>query len=169
MRSVLSVSRRCTGVHRTRPAARGRRGRRKAWRLACSVPLAIGATALSGAIQIDGIFNEDAWAKARSSTSSSSATKEGVPATHHTEVRVLFDATALYVACRADEPGTFEDPRLLTRRDDGSPSDWIRVFVDSYHDRRTAFEFAVNAAGSAGSLLVHDTNNDGGWDAGTSR
>ena len=28
-----------------------------------------------------------------------------------------------------------------------SPSDWIRVLVDSYHDRRTAYEFAVNPLG----------------------
>ena len=44
---------------------------------------------------------------------------------------------------------------MLTRRDEGSPSDWVRVIVDSYRDRRTAYEFAVNAAGvKQDSLLV---------------
>ena len=68
-------------------------------------PLAIEATALSGAIQIDGVFNEDAWSKAPVVDQFVQRDpKEGVPATHHTEVRVVYDATALYVAVRADEP-----------------------------------------------------------------
>ena len=54
----------------------------------------------------------------------------------------------------------------LTRRDDDSPSDWIRVFIDSYHDRRTAYEFAVNPAGvKQDRYWFNDTNNDKSWDA----
>src|SRR5262249_3393020 len=54
----------------------------------------------------------------------------------------------------------------LTRRDGESPSDWIRVLIDSYHDKRTAFEFAVNPAGvKQDGYWFNDTNRDDGWDA----
>jgi hypothetical protein len=39
------------------------------------------------------------------------------------------------------------------------------VLIDSYHDRRTAFEFAVNAAGVKQDVTHNDSNNDVGWDA----
>ena len=46
------------------------------------------------------------------------------------------------------------------------PSDWVSVLVDSFHDRRSAFEFAVNPAGvKQDSYWFNDTNNDQGWDA----
>ena len=55
---------------------------------------------------------------------------------------------------------------ILTRRDDGSPSDWIRVMIDSYSDKRTAYEFAVNAAGvKQDRYWFADTNSDSSWDA----
>jgi hypothetical protein len=54
----------------------------------------------------------------------------------------------------------------LTRRDQNSPSDWIRVFIDSYHDRRTAYEFAVNPAGvKYDRYWYNDTDRDDSWDA----
>ncbi len=122
----------------------------------------------SGAgIKIDGEFNEPAWAQARPITGFVQRDpNEGAPATHATEVRLAFDRTALYVAITASEPQPERIRRLLTRRDDDSPSDWVRVLIDSYHDRRTAFEFAVNAAGvKEDSYWFNDTNNDTGWDA----
>ena len=48
----------------------------------------------------------------------------------------------------------------------GSPSDWIRVMIDSFHDRRSAFEFAVNPAGvKQDTYWFNDANSDEGWDA----
>ena len=62
-----------------------------------------------------------------------------------------------------------EPSRILgvrTRRDSESPSDWIRVFIDSFHDRRSAFEFGVNPAGVKRDVAwSNDTNEDPGWDA----
>ena len=54
----------------------------------------------------------------------------------------------------------------LTRRDDEPPCDWIRILVDSYHDRRTAYEFAVNPDGvKQDRYWFNDTNSDISWDA----
>lgn len=121
----------------------------------------------AAAVQVDGAFLEDVWRQAPVvSGFLQREPAEGVAASHDTDVRVAFDADALYVAVRAHEP---DDDRLvghLTRRDEDSPSDWVRVMVDSYADRRTAFEFAVNAAGvKQDAYRFNDTARDPGWDA----
>jgi hypothetical protein len=55
---------------------------------------------------------------------------------------------------------------LVHRRDRDSASDWFGVAVDSVHDRRTAHEFRVNAAGVQRDVLLYaDTNTDDTWDA----
>jgi hypothetical protein len=55
---------------------------------------------------------------------------------------------------------------LLSRRDERTQSDYIRVIVDSYHDKRTGYQFMVNPAGVKRDLyLYNDTNEDISWDA----
>ena len=45
-------------------------------------------------------------------------------------------------------------------------SDMIWLFIDSYHDRRTGYEFGVNAAGvKIDQAIYDDGNEDGAWDA----
>ena len=82
----------------------------------------------------------------------------GRPPSFTTEGRVLYDRSALYVSIRAHDPDPTRIVGLLTRRDTDSPSDWLGVIVDSYHDRRTAYEFNVNAAGVKIDQAVY---NDG--------
>ena len=128
------------------------------------------ATPLPGtatAIQIDGELSEAIWAKVPAVTGFVQRDpKEGAPATFDTDVRVAFDATALYIAVDAHDPDPAKVVGILTRRDEGSPSDWVRILIDSYRDRRTAYEFAVNAAGvKQDKYWFNDGNNDGGWDA----
>ena len=120
-----------------------------------------------GAIQIDGELTEQVWSTAQPvSGFLQREPNEGAAPTHPTDVRVAYDDKAIYVAVSANEPEVDRIRGLLTRRDDSSPSDWIRVLIDSYHDRRTAFEFAVNAAGvKQDSYWYNDSNNDVGWDA----
>lgn len=92
--------------------------------------------------------------------------EEGRPATERTEVRVAYTDDALYVGVLAfdSEPGAIR--AQLTRRDEETPGDWIHLFIDSYHDRRTAFEFAVNAAGVRRDVYhFNDTESDESWDA----
>ena len=72
---------------------------------------------------------------------------EGAPATFETEARVAYDANAMYIAVQAIDPEPARIVGIRTRRDESSPSDWIRVMIDSFHDRRSAYEFAVNPAG----------------------
>jgi len=83
-----------------------------------------------------------------------------------TEFRVAYDAQALYVAVEAfdDEPDRIVG--LLTRRDSESPSDWLHVYIDSYRDHRTAYEFAVNPVGvKRDAYWYSDGEVDTSWDA----
>ncbi|MGH9349796.1 MAG: DUF5916 domain-containing protein [Vicinamibacterales bacterium] len=91
---------------------------------------------------------------------------EGGPASQDTEFRVAYDATTLFVMVRAFDERPDGLSAYLTRRDEASPSDWIRILVDSYHDRRTAYEFAVNPAGVKQDRYWYaDIQHDAGWDA----
>ena len=91
---------------------------------------------------------------------------EGSPPSQLTEFRVAFDASTLYVKVRAYDREPEKIVTYLTRRDDDSPCDWIRVLIDSYHDRRTAYEFAVNPDGvKQDRYWFNDNNNDKSWDA----
>lgn len=92
--------------------------------------------------------------------------EEGGAPSQRTEFRVAYDASTLVVKVRAYDTDPDTIVTYLTRRDLDSPGDWIRVFVDSYHDRRTAYEFAVNPSGvKVDRYWFNDTNRDDSWDA----
>jgi len=117
---------------------------------------------------LDGRLNEPAWASATPITQLIQRDpNEGAPSTEATEVRVLYDADALYIGARLFDSAPRAIITRLGRRDVNTHSDELRVLLDSYHDRRTAFEFIVNAAGVKRDALLGD---DGGysddlWDA----
>lgn len=118
-------------------------------------------------IVIDGRFDERTWEQApmiRGFVQREPA--EGQDPTHATEARIAFDDSALYVAVRAFDAEPDRIVGILTRRDQGSPSDWVRVIVDSYFDRRTAYEFAVNPVGvKRDRYYYNDGPSDDSWDA----
>src|SRR5688572_2527967 len=134
-----------------------------------SSPAFVPATPLTSAtaIRLDGELTEDVWQTAPViSGFKQRDPNDGANATYETEARVAYDATALYVAVLAVDPEPAKIVGIRTRRDEGSPSDWIRVLVDSFHDKRSAFEFAVNPAGvKQDSYWFNDGNQDSGWDA----
>ena len=132
-------------------------------------PARVAATPIpqATAVHLDGDLNDAVWQKVPAITAfrQREPRDDGEP-TFRTEARVAYDATALYVAVRAIDPQPDKIVGLRTRRDEYSPSDWLRVIVDSFHDRRTAFEFAVNPAGVKRDVYwYNDSNEDPGWDA----
>ena len=123
--------------------------------------------ASTSAIRVDGELTEAVWQQAPViSGFKQREPKDGADATYDTEARVAYDAMALYVAVQAIDPEPSRIVGIRTRRDEGSPSDWIRVLVDSFHDRRSAYEFAVNPVGvKQDAYWFNDGSNDTGWDA----
>jgi hypothetical protein len=119
------------------------------------------------AIRLDGDLNDAVWQRARPVTDFRQRDpKEGADPTFRTEVRVAYDATAIYVAVDAFDTDPSRIVGLLTRRDSESPSDWIQIFIDSYYDHRTAYEFGVNPAGvKTDAYWYNDDDQDSSWDA----
>ena len=99
-------------------------------------------------IVLDGKLTEEIWQQSPSIVEFvQREPAEGQPATQRTEAHIAYDANALYVAVRAFDSDPSKITGILTRRDQRSPSDWIRIIVDSYFDQRSAYEFGVNPVG----------------------
>lgn len=125
------------------------------------------AVSSGGPIVIDGRFDEAVWQTAPViGEFVQREPAEGAEPSERTEARIAYDDEALYVAVRAFDAQPTGIVGLLTRRDERSPSDWVRIVVDSFHDRRTAYEFAVNPVGvKADTYYFNDGNDDNSWDA----
>ncbi|MBI2403626.1 MAG: carbohydrate binding family 9 domain-containing protein [Gemmatimonadetes bacterium] len=135
--------------------------------LSTAAPVATAVRAAPGAPVVDGRLDDPIWQAAPPITDFTQRDPhEGQPATERTEARVAYTDDALYVAIRAYDSHPEAIVAQLTRRDEESPSDWLVVGIDSYHDRRTAFVFFVNPAGvKRDSYLFDDNNEDDSWDA----
>ena len=119
-------------------------------------------------IRLDGLFTEAVWQSAE--TGSDFIQRYPTPgeaATLRTEVRIAYDDDAVYVAARMFDPRPDSIAAPLARRDPGSVnSDWIDVIFDSYNDRRTAYRFGLNPAGTKLDVYhFNDTDQDDSWDA----
>ncbi len=89
-----------------------------------------------------------------------------------TEFQAAYDEKNLYVFVRMFDPHPDSIMHALTRRDVRGPSDQIKILVDSYNDKRTGYEFAVNPDGVKRDYAISNDGNEdeswnGIWDVGT--
>jgi hypothetical protein len=119
-------------------------------------------------IHVDGRLDEGAWATAEAAGNFvQQRPNDGSPASQPTEVRVLYDEQAVYVGARMRDAHPDSIAAQLARRDaSGIYSDWFHVVIDSYHDRRTGWRFAVNPLGVQKDVMhSNDGDEDLSWDA----
>ena len=116
---------------------------------------------------IDGRDNDPVWQEAPPITQFTDwQPTEGKTPRFKTEAKVAYDASNLYVFVRAYDPHPDSIISVLERRDTYMPSDKIWIFVDSYHDKRTGYEFGVNPAGvKLDGQIFNGGNEDFAWDA----
>jgi hypothetical protein len=135
--------------------------------LSVAAPPAVALRANPHAPKLDGKLDDDVWRTAQVITGFVQRDpNEGEPGTERTEAWVAYTDAALFVAVRAYDSQADRIQAQLTRRDEWSPSDRIGVGVDSYHDRRTAFYFEVNAAGVKRDVYYFNDNwQDNSWNA----
>ena len=129
----------------------------------------VDAVAVSGpnAVRVNGELSDEVWRSAAPIDAFVQREPQdaGEPS-ERTEFRVAYNATTLFVKVRAYDRQPDRIVSYLTRRDLDCPCDWIHLFVDSYHDRRTAYEFAVNPSGvKLDRYWFNDNNRDDSWDA----
>jgi len=116
---------------------------------------------------IDGRDDDAVWRGARPITEFQEwRPSEGGEPKLPTEAKVAYDAGNLYVFVRSFDPHPDSIITVLARRDYFTPSDMVWLFLDSYHDRRTGFEFGVNPSGvKLDAQIFNDGNEDFAWDA----
>ncbi|HEU4728174.1 MAG TPA: DUF5916 domain-containing protein [Kofleriaceae bacterium] len=120
-----------------------------------------------GAIAIDGRLEEASWATApRHGGFIQRFPRDASKPSVETRFSILYDDEAIYVGVWADDPRPDLIRALLTRRDVDAPADSVMIAFDSYHDRRTAYGFQLNAAGVQRDVLMFDDSSmDDTWDA----
>jgi hypothetical protein len=122
---------------------------------------------------IDGRDNDQVWQTAPEITGFKQwRPSEGKAPRYKTVAKIAYDGANLYVFLRAFDPHPDSIIKLLERRDSYTASDMFWVFVDSYRDKRTGYEFGVNAAGVKTDAAIYDDGNedfawDGVWDVKT--
>ncbi len=133
-----------------------------------SVPK-IAAFRTSETLKIDGVLDETAWTNAEPIKDfRQQEPTEGEPASEKTEIRVLFDDKNLYFAIRAFDSEPLKiNARELVRDASFSNDDKVEILLDTYHDKRNAFRFAVNPLGTQQDALITDEGRDVNlsWDA----
>jgi len=118
-------------------------------------------------VQLDGRLDDPAWQTAEAATGFQVwDPTRGAPPSEETVFKITYDEHALYigVACLEEDPVRIATQ--LCRRDRMEDSDQISLYIDSYHDHTTAYNFRINPSGSLEDRYVY---NDGGmdrdWDA----
>jgi hypothetical protein len=133
------------------------------------------ATRAQGPIALDGRLDEPSWAAAPLATDFvQNDPREGEPASFETEVKLLYDDRALYIGVFAKDP----EPAAIIinelRKDfNTGNADGFQVVIDTFHDARNGYQFAINPGGAKWDSQMsnegreQNANWDGIWDVGT--
>jgi len=118
------------------------------------------------AIALDGRLDEPFWSRAVPGGDFVQIDPDnGRPATERTEVRIAFDANALYlgITCYDSEPDAWI--AYQRRRDEGLPSDdKVRWTIDTFLDARSGYFFEMNPLGHMADALLGLNGNNRAWD-----
>ncbi len=115
--------------------------------------------------EIDGRLNDTCWTTGTwAGEYVQWIPREGARASQPTFLKVLYDDRNIYVAIRAVD--TIASAITVRRgRRDQFIGDVAGINFDSYHDRRTGFEFNLTAAGQKIDLVLTNSGWDVNWNA----
>jgi hypothetical protein len=142
-------------------------------RPAASAVLAASAVRAPAPPRIDGVADDAIWQAApKSSGFRTFEPNVDQDPKQQTEFQVAYDDKHLYVFVRMFDPAPDSIMTALSRRDQRGPSDQIKLLIDSYNDKRSGYEFAVNPVGVKRDFAMSNDGNedsswDGIWDVGT--
>jgi len=117
---------------------------------------------------IDGMLNDEAWKQAPVATDFiQNFPTYGLPASVKTEVKILYDNSAVYIgAYLHDDPSLIR--KQITARDDEQQKDvdYFSVFFDTYNDQQNGFQFLVTPGNVQTDAKLTPTANPGFGDFG---
>ena len=131
-------------------------------------------------VRLDGVLDEAAWATAPVIDQFvQQEPQEGEPATDRTEVRVLYDASRLYIGVRAFSSLGVTATEMRRDADRLFDEDNFQVILDTFHDSRNGYMFVTTPlaakleqqifdegeGGGRGGTANINRNWDGVWDA----
>lgn len=140
-----------------------------------AVPSLEAGRIINGGIKVDGRLDEASWreAVAAGGFTQFEPERRGV-AGEQTVFKVVYDDDAIYfgVACLRTNGSPITS--CLSRRDQITSSDLIRVYLSPYHDMTTGYHFRINPHGVKEDYynygdLYHDVSWDAVWEADTSQ
>jgi hypothetical protein len=116
---------------------------------------------------IDGDFSHPLWAEAEPIEQMIQQVPDvGAPSTERTVVRVLYDATALYVGiyCYESDPSR-RTADILSFREDRihNQDDTIRIGLDTFLDHRRAYMFGTNPLGTKQDAFFDNRSLNFDW------
>jgi hypothetical protein len=117
---------------------------------------------------IDGVLEERAWSEAIPLTDFTQAEPfEGSPASERTEVRLLYDSTALFVGVTLHDSDPSQIVTTDTSRDAGlGEQDSFQLIFDTFHDLQNGFVFGTNVTGIQYDAQVRSQGGaNSNWDA----
>lgn len=124
------------------------------------------ATKITKRPKIDGKLNDECWKSGDwAGGFVQQVPLQGKKASQDTEVKILYDNNNIYVGFKCYDKQPEGIRPILSRRDE-SVGDAVGIAFDSYHDKRTAYEFDVDASGQKIDLVhLGASNLDYNWDA----
>ncbi|MGZ3765495.1 MAG: DUF5916 domain-containing protein [Mucilaginibacter sp.] len=122
--------------------------------------------------KIDGILDDDIWKNVPVATDFVELLP--VAGLHEknedrTEIKIIYDNTAIYIAARMYEKDPGKIARELTTRDSVANDDFLGILIDTYHDGLNGSGFFVTAAGAQYDAKYspgpNGVNEDATWNA----
>ena len=132
-------------------------------------PVVAAAVRVEEAPTIDGVLDEAFWQTITPITGFLQRDPvDGAPASERSEVRIAYDRNALYFALELHD----REPHLIRRsilHREGriDQDDRVIIAIDTFHDRRNAYIFELNAFGTQGDAYITDesmTHGDWNWE-----
>ncbi len=121
---------------------------------------------LEGALQIDGLLNESLWENAIVASNFIQTQPHPKRAgTNPTEVKMIYDNSAVYIAARMHENNPDSINNFLTERDNFGNADWFIVVFNTYQDGINGEGFAVTPAGVQIDIKYSSDGESSAWDA----
>lgn len=106
-------------------------------------------------LQIDGILDEEAWEEADAAREFQQYfPTDSLPASYPTEIKMLYNATTLYIAITAYSPGNDYVIPSLERDFRAGGNDNISLLFDTFNDGTNAFLFGINPYGVRREALI---------------
>jgi len=127
----------------------------------------VSAVRITNPPKIDGDLSDDAWKSAPVATDFLQMYPfNGRPATHNSEVKIIYDNNAIYIGAMLTDPHPDSIYTELSERDKIGMTDYFGVYIDCYNDYLTAYGFIVTASGVQCDVKSTETGGeDFSWDA----